>query len=294
MRQLSSEQRAGIAYSVAALLPSILWLVLLLVLEFLGVEDYEDTQWYLYCSYLVTQVAFFLVLLFCLAARRVTFRSLGVRGCKPIYFLIAILAQFGLMFSLSGVNALFIEFLKGIFPGYNPEDIVFPSMEGFGIVGVFITVAVLPAVMEEGLFRGLVFGGLKKFGLAFSVLVSGALFSLFHMNPMQTVYQFLCGCMFALIAYKSGSILPTMLAHFLNNAAVVLIYYFGLENLSDSAAVALFYLSAVSLVLSLVWLRKDTSSQPREPGKKWTFFLTAGVGILVCALMWIYALVSYL
>ena len=53
---------SGIAFSLAAVLPTGLSILLLIVINALGLakEGYEETQWYLYFFYLVTPMAFFL------------------------------------------------------------------------------------------------------------------------------------------------------------------------------------------------------------------------------------------
>lgn len=294
MKTLIQEKRAGLSYSVAAILPSVLFLLLQAVLHFAGVTEYETTQWYLYCQYLISQVAFFLVMLVVGFGGKLSLSAFGIKKCAPRYYILALLAGFGLFFSLSQANALFLEGLKQIFPGYNPESVPLPSTQGWGFLGVLLVVGVLPAIMEEAFFRGVLFGGLRPFGEVFAIFLSGALFSLFHMNPMQTVYQFCCGCVFALIASRSGSILPTMLVHFCNNAAVVVLTHFGMDSFAGAWLLPVSLLSLVALVVSVVLLARERVPKAQGTGRLSMFFLTAGVGIFLCVLTWISTLVTYL
>ena len=165
-------------------------------------------------------------------------------------------------------------------------------MDGFGFVGVLFVVALLPAVFEEILFRGVLLQGLESFGKAGSVLLCGALFALYHQNPAQTVYQFCCGAAFALVALKSGSVLPTVLSHFLNNAAILILTKAGVTEYSPPVFIVIMTVSAVCLLLSLGYLlfmdkqEKTPMEKERAKVERKQFLLCALIGIAVCALSW--------
>lgn len=81
--------------------------------------------------------------------------------------------------------------------------------------------ALLPGIFEEVAHRGLIYAGYRETGWKF-VIVSALFFSLMHQNIVQTGYTFLDGVMIALAMYYSGSVLPGMMMHILNNAWSVL------------------------------------------------------------------------
>ncbi|MGN1052451.1 MAG: lysostaphin resistance A-like protein, partial [Candidatus Scatosoma sp.] len=175
--------------------------------------------------------------------------------------------------------------------------------------------AVLPAFLEELFFRGILLDGMKNFGTVAAVFYGAALFSLYHQSPAQTVYQFICGACFALIALRSGSILPTMVSHFINNAAIVILTACGVE----SFPVFLIFVFAALFIASLAYLLffdkrageplpsasatitgKDTSATAagkdagatRKKADVKGFTLCALIGIVVCMLAWIAALIA--
>ena len=88
-------------------------------------------------------------------------------------------------------------------------------------VGVFFlslfVLGVLPALGEELLMRGNVLPGLASRGAVFGVFISALLFSLMHANPLQTGYQFCFGAVLAVLFMLSGSLVPCVAVHFLNN-----------------------------------------------------------------------------
>lgn len=80
-------------------------------------------------------------------------------------------------------------------------------------------ISVMPGVFEEIAFRGILFSGLRKQLRKpwMAVLVSGAVFGLFHVSLFRIVPTAFLGVVLALVVLRSGSILPAMLWHFLNN-----------------------------------------------------------------------------
>lgn len=283
---------SGLTYSLAAILSVVFAFVFLLAISVFGLaqEGYENSEWYLYCSYLLTPLTFFAVAWFVL---RWSGKSVGeeirAQACPARYFLIAILLQCGLL-CLSQLNGLFLEWL-GKF-GYEDTPIVLPSLDGFGFVGVLITVAVLPAVFEEIIFRGLLLKGMKSFGTVGAVLLNGALFALYHQNPAQTLYQFCCGAAFAFVAIRAGSILPTVVSHFINNALIITLMKFNAAEIQGGALIAVFIASVLCFIASLVWLfcfdkGENTTRGETDKAERKHFLLYAAVGVAMYALTWI-------
>ena len=77
---------------------------------------------------------------------------------------------------------------------------------------------VVPAICEEVAFRGVVLGGLRRSGSRVLAVVGSALvFGLFHINPYHVVSAALVGLLLAYVALESGSIVPGMVIHLVNN-----------------------------------------------------------------------------
>lgn len=294
------ERNAGLAYSAMAIFCAILSLVFLVAIRSAGLtadENYASRDWYLYCSYLLTPIGFACAAALFFVGTKTPVKTVAAK-CPWKYFLIAVLLQVGL-WGLSELNEWFIFFLQRF--GYAPSPIRLPSLDGFGLFGVLLVVAVLPALFEETLFRGILLGGLRSFGEVGAVLLCGALFALYHQNPVQTVYPFCCGAAFALVALRSGSILPTVLSHFINNATIILLNKAGIGTIPQPAKAIVLSVSALCLVASLVYLlffdrkkgngEKDGEERDGKADKK-GFFLGAAAGIALFALSWILSLAS--
>lgn len=185
-----------------------------------------------------------------------------------------------------------------------------PISNFFEFVMTTITFAVLPAVCEELLFRGLIFNGLKnKFNVSLSVIFSALIFALIHFSIFQTVYQFLIGIVLALLVHFTGSILFSMLFHFVNNFTIVLISYItkGGRSIFEFATFGgleiflsiLFFLLGVLAVIGIFYIIKrisrDTSSDEATTnneavGLKSKTSLSSLVCLLIalaiCILLW--------
>ena len=92
------------------------------------------------------------------------------------------------------------------------------------LVVTLLAIAVLPAVCEEVLFRGVLFRGLAARLVPWAAcLASAAVFAAYHMNFGQLVPTFLIGIVLAWITHRAQSVVPAMVAHLLNNVAGVLV-----------------------------------------------------------------------
>jgi len=95
---------------------------------------------------------------------------------------------------------------------------------------VVLVAAVVPAVCEELLFRGLVQGSLEQGTNGFrAALLTGVIFGAYHLSPFTLVPLAVLGVFFGFVLYRTGNILVSMAAHFFNNFVACLATYFQLE-----------------------------------------------------------------
>jgi membrane protease YdiL (CAAX protease family) len=91
-----------------------------------------------------------------------------------------------------------------------------------GHVGLFVSLVMLPAVMEETLFRGALLTLLARHcGAAVAIVASAGLFAILHTGagPHATAFAFMLGLCLGILTHTSGSIREAMLIHALNNGA---------------------------------------------------------------------------
>ena len=293
------ENSSGFAFSFAAVFIFALSLIVSLILAWTGFNPNTDStkDWYLYVSFSLAPAALLLAgLWYFYRTKKSVLQTLKKQVCHWKYYLIAIVLQIGL-FSVSYLNTLFAEFLGWLGFASPPPSI--PSLDGFGFVGVILVVALLPAIFEEILFRGIVLDGAYAYGTAGAVLLCGGLFALYHQNPLQTVYPFVCGAAFALLAIRSRSVFPTMLAHFLNNLLIIILEKAKVTDIPNFVFIPVIILSGLCLLGTLGYLIfADKNRLPDEEGdtlaqqrtKRGVYILAAAIGILICFVGWTNAL----
>ena len=284
---------SGMVFSGAVIGMLLISLVYSITLAAVGValdktaEELAQTEVYKYCTYLLYQLVYIGVICAFMKIYKTSPKGFGWRKTSPKYLLLALPLAFGLLFSLNWVNDLFVRLLSLL--GYEAAASDLPSVAGGGFIGVLVVVALLPAILEETLLRGVVLDGIKDVGTVAACLLGGLIFSLFHQNPPQTVYQFICGAVFTLFAIRADSLVPAVVVHFLNNAIIVFDYKFGfLAKLSTAGVIAIYVVSAVCLVAVLVYLIFfDKRTNRKKEGAIKPFIYPALPGIILCALMWI-------
>ena len=95
--------------------------------------------------------------------------------------------------------------------------------EGAGLGMVLVSVAFLPALCEEWLFRGTLQPLLIRASgnIHVGIWISAALFSAIHMQFFGFIPRMLLGAAFGYLVVHSGSIWPAVTGHLVNNAGVV-------------------------------------------------------------------------
>lgn len=119
-----------------------------------------------------------------------------------------------------------------------------------------ISYGILAPLGEEIVFRGVVYGQLRKvLKVPYAVVLSGLAFGLFHGNLVQAVYATVIGCLLALVYEWYGTIAAPMLFHSVANLFVYVMLEllpFGGVFLSVPSCVLFLVLSAGSLFL--LWM----------------------------------------
>lgn len=160
---------------------------------------------------------------------------------------------------IAGFCAGFVALLaiKGLFGRVFLEGDITDLMTNSLPISILL-VAVLPAVCEELLFRGMIQKGLEKLGVAWSIVLSGLLFGLFHFDFQRLAAQTLIGFIAAYAVYRTGSIFNGMILHFMNNGLLTLLASFtaasqveGTKVVTDPFATPEFFQIAEQYGMSL-------------------------------------------
>ena len=215
-------------------------------------------------------------------------KSLGLKSLPvPINYGFVLIFMVALTPFLSWViemnaNMVLPDFMSGIEQWmrdseHSAEGITksFLTFNGIGsLIYVLIIVAVVPAIGEELLFRGV----LQKIFINWTknahlgIWVTAILFSAVHMQFFGFFPRFLLGVLFGYLFYWSNSLWLPILGHFINNGTVVMVAFLYPEFLNktedvfgEGATTVLIYVGSfilATVVFFLIWKMSLKKTRP--------------------------------
>src|SRR3569623_1937744 len=88
------------------------------------------------------------------------------------------------------------------------------------LVVPLVCLGLVPALAEEEVFRGVLARARARRSAALAIVVSAVAFSVYHLAPAQMLGTLPLAHELGVLAERSGSVVPGMVAHLLNNAIV--------------------------------------------------------------------------
>jgi membrane protease YdiL (CAAX protease family) len=173
--------------------------------------------------------------------------------------LIASMGSFWLLYGLTKVQAEIFRVIGQEKVAQEEEQQLNRSIEALKEQGALPAVSLLvvvPAICEETFFRGILFRGLlPRFGLAISLGSTSLLFAAVHGTWAQKGIMIFLGCYFGVLVVLTGSLWASVLAHAVNNLAVVTMNWIYGTGVSDfNAPWWLYVSSAVVFALAITSL----------------------------------------
>ena len=252
---------------------------------------------YIYTSYILGGAAICAVSYFFCRHYGYDFKEeISFKKAGGVHYIYAALLLFSMIFGLSGLNGYFVAFLEKF--GYKYTEITLPEFSAFNYAAVIFTVCIIPAVTEEIAFRGVILSGIKGGGKIGSAIVVGFVFAVYHASPAQTIYQFAVGFLFSLLAFESGSVLPTVIVHFLNNFIIINVYYFcgGNMDFGEIWNIILTVSGVVAAAAFIYIMLKRGEKSKVGFAKKWlilrNFLFYGFLGIIAYVALWILSLLG--
>jgi len=152
------------------------------------------------------------------------------RPLQVALVLLASLASLWLLFALARMQAEFFRSLGYGKQAEAEEELIRRTVSGdHPRLLTLLLFAVVPPICEEMFFRGILFRGIaSRFGPAVALAGTTLLFSSVHSTLGQKGMMLFLGCYFGLLVYWTGSLWTSMLAHAINNGAVIVtVWIFG-------------------------------------------------------------------
>lgn len=226
-------------------------------------QTHESFDYYLLSiiSVFLAQAVIFLVAFFAGKIRRVGFLTGG--GFRfsfdKIEVLFSVMLALGIALVFSGAHQQFVDDVWRITYGADYDAFLQnlnEQVDGNLLLALFyslIVAPIVPAIVEEGLFRGVVLRGARQIGPLFAIFISGLCFSLMHGNLEQLILQFIFGVSVGAVVLLTKNFLLGSVMHFTNNLMVYLLAV--VSNIaglySDSAY---YFVDAFSIIIGVALL----------------------------------------
>jgi len=144
-----------------------------------------------------------------------TVRLKKIHGSTVVLLFLFFIALMPLMSLINAISMLFVE--------NTTTQTMTEVVTGHSFLISLIVIALLPAVFEESIYRGLFYNEYRKVSPIGGLLLSAFLFGIMHANWNQFSYAFVMGMVFGLIIEATDSILSSMILHFCINASSVVL-----------------------------------------------------------------------
>lgn len=187
----------------------------------------------------------------------------------------------------------------GLLTGKNGNQVGM-NISQMSLLSTLLIVVIFAPIIEELIFRKLMYQLTADYGEKTYLLVSALTFSLFHMNLGQGLYAFWIGLVLAAIYYRTGNIVYPIILHIIINFTGSLVPTLINGNQTGMIFLAVFIVVTVilSIVLTISAVKKRKQQvrlkpelQKRVPLKD--LFLNVGmvVYVLFCLFVIIFSLV---
>jgi len=247
-----------------------------------AIFDRNSSAYVAICS-TFSVISLLVVILFYIFYGKNKFKStVSVEKAGGKYIVIAMLLSVGMFAGLGFVNGTIAQILARV--GLSVSGIDLNISTALHFVVYTLTFAIFPAIVEEFFFRGVLLNSLSGIKNLFAVLISALCFALYHCSLAQFVYQFIYGVLLGYLALVAKSTIPCIVAHFINNFAVILFTFIGVNINLISPVVLVIGINALAIFSTILFFAiKKLGKKETIKGETGKFFLPFGLfGLLIC------------
>lgn len=143
------------------------------------------------------------------------------------------------------------------------------------LLGV-ISVAVVPALIEELVIRGIILQPLRKYGDKYAIIASALVFAVMHGNMIQIPYTVIGGLLLGYLAVTTGSLWPSIILHFINNLYSVIVLSVDSNFGETASTIVTVGMLLVFVVVGVIGILKLTKLNYKFTVSKGNSILTVG------------------
>ncbi len=204
--------------SFVAVLPTAIYSILSYTSTFPASEDLYYIFSFAIPQFLYPLITVIASVFMAVIAKRKIRNTVKIKNAPAVDVLLSI----GIFLGIGTVGSYISEFITDFIIGLG---IPVPDMEEFipspesplQFCLYLVVVAVLPAICEEFVFRGVICGLIKEYNRTAAIILSAMAFSLVHATVQQIPFAFIMGLFLGYLYIKYDTLLIGIILHFINN-----------------------------------------------------------------------------
>ncbi|MCR5105887.1 MAG: CPBP family intramembrane metalloprotease [Eubacterium sp.] len=159
--------------------------------------------------------------------------------------------------------ALLLNALAGVLSNAGADSA--EDVNTYPILMAIVVYAVVPAVVEEFVFRGVILGAYSKVDVKAGILISSLFFALLHFSFGSVLYGFFFGLLFAIVRLATDNLTYTIVMHCLFNTVNVIVSYMRFGEITIVPVFGILVIAIVGFVLLLIiFFRKNINNTSRN------------------------------
>lgn len=187
-----------------------------------------------------------------------------------------------------------------------PNTIPLGGSQVINVIYITIALAIVPAVTEEFLFRGILLNEYSNYGVFTSIILSGLMFAMIHFNLSGLFAYLFCGIITAYAVYITQSLWSAVIVHLLYNLYAIFFEQILWDVIKSPNSLIFFLFVVVTLFIAFLVLSfneaekilysagiKGEQSPPeatkKEGGAKLFFEALISPSFLACVLLFLIA-----
>ncbi len=182
-------------------------------------------------------------------------QRLRLRFFAPGHLFLLLFALTAMLAGSALLNLLMVSlFPGGDFSGASGSYAAAASGDVLWMLYVILALCILPALLEEFLFRGIMTAEYESVGVPCAVCMSALLFAMMHLSFVRLPAYFFSGVILALTMYATRSVFASMLVHAANNIAALWLerYFYTAAAETGEQGVLLVFVLLCVLFVSLI------------------------------------------
>ena len=172
---------------------------------------------------------------------------------NPLKTALLIVISFGGCMLANYVSSILLTILEsvGLYSTYSSIE---EPKSTADLILMCISVAVIPALVEEFALRGVLMSSLRRYGNTFAIITSAFVFGVFHGDAAQIPFAFICGLFFAYVVIATDSLWTAIILHAMNNSLSCISSVLTQVADEETANIFFYVVSIGGIVLAFVCL----------------------------------------